>query len=364
MTLSTHLPHNAGDIIAGRYHIVRYIDAGGMQFVYCAEDKTLKRFVALKTPKNISAAKRFRRSAVVAAKVNHPNVAKTLDYFVYNDREYLIEELICGENMSKSLISLTQYIDPFTVARIFLHLSKGLAASHHVGVVHRDLKPSNIIVTGNFNLHEIKITDFGIAKMAEEEINEATEGGEETISASATAIGALPYMAPEAIETPMEVGLKADIWSLGAMMYELLTGTLPFGKGLRAVNAILSGRYNSMPSFVYENPQFRHLTLKLTDLIAQCLSLNDAARPSADDLIRYCSQLCYPVRERYLGTVTRINYDSYGFIGVQNSSDAFFHMASVYGEKPAVGDNVILSKFDGGGNDRALPVIKQRTHQG
>ena len=90
-----------------RYLIERYIDEGGMQFVYAARDKLADRVVALKTPKNKSATKRFRRSAIVAAKVNHPNVAKTLDHIRDGDDRYLIEELIVGADLSQALLRKT-----------------------------------------------------------------------------------------------------------------------------------------------------------------------------------------------------------------------------------------------------------------
>lgn len=350
-----HVPH---DTIAGRYVIERLLGEGGMQFVYLARDTTLNRDVALKTPKNASASKRFKRSAVVAARVNHPNVAKTLDYFEFNGKEYLVEELVLGADMSQSLLQRAKYLDPFLVARIFHHLSKGIAASHHAGVVHRDLKPSNIMVCGGFNIHEIKITDFGIAKMAQEEIREAAEGGADTISASATAVGALPYMAPESINTPSDVGLEADIWSLGAIIYELLTGTRPFGTGLQAVHLIVQGKYSEFPDFVCSNPQFNYLSNQLVNLIKKCLSLTPAHRPSADQLVQFCSELCYPVSERHEGQVSDIRFNSFGFIMLPLHSEAFFHMSSVYGQKPAIGEPVLLSKYDGGGADRALPVIK------
>ncbi len=209
-----------------------------MQIVYGAMDRVLKREVALKTPKNDSAKKRFRQSAIASARVNHPNVAKTLDYFEENHRQYLVEELIDGTDLDKALLKRIKFLDTYLAARVFHYLAKGLAASHHACVIHRDLKPTNVMVTGGFQLSSIKITDFGIAKMADEEIAEAVEGGGESISASSTVVGALPYMAPEAINTPREVGKPADIWSVGAMMFELLTGMKPFGSGLKAVRKI------------------------------------------------------------------------------------------------------------------------------
>ena len=229
-------PHDSNDLVERRYKIKEFIGEGGMQFVYRATDLVLSRDVALKTPKDDSAEKRFHRSAIVSARVNHPNVAKTLDYFeIENGKPYLIEELILGSDLDKAILSKSVCLDPFLVSKIFHYLSKGISASHHVGVIHRDLKPTNIMVSGEFQLESIKITDFGIAKMAAEEINDAAEGGEDTITTSKTVVGALPYMAPENIKDPRNVTLKADIWSLGAMMYELLSGEKPFGSGLSAI---------------------------------------------------------------------------------------------------------------------------------
>lgn len=351
-------PHELGDIIVSRYRIDGFVGEGGMQFVYRANDQLLGRTVALKTPKNSSAEKRFRRSAIVSAKVNHPNVAKTLDYAEDAGRYYLIEELIEGDDLEGAILQHTQYLDPFLIARILHYLAKGLAASHHVGVIHRDLKPTNIMVEGGFQIDAIKITDFGIAKMAEEEMTEAAEGGVGTLSTSATAVGALPYMAPEAIETPRAVGLKADIWSLGAMMYELLTGNKPFGSGLRAVSRILNVDYPDFPHFVTVNPQFRYLSNELIDIVKSCLKLDPDERPSADEIVNRCSSLCYPISERFFGNVSEICYNAYGYIRLLNNTRVFYHFDCVYGERPALGERVLLSKYHGAGNDRALPVIK------
>lgn len=345
-----------GNIISERYTIENYIDAGGMQFVYKAYDNILKKNVALKTPKNNSAEKRFKRSAVVAAKVNHPNVAKTLDYIETDDRPYLIEELIEGGDLDKAILKITKYVDPYLVAKIFNHLSKGIAASHHAGVIHRDLKPTNIMVLGGLQVHGIKITDFGIAKMAQAELVEAVEGGNETINASQTAVGALPYMAPEAIATPKDVDTSADIWSLGAMMYELLTGSKPFGSGLIAVHKIVEANPPEFPDFITSNAQFSFLSKELISLILQCLQKDASSRPTADQLVESCGKLCYPNNERILGTVRNIKHNAFGFI-FDGQKDIFFHLDSVYGDKPKIGDKVWFSKFIGAPGWRAHPVV-------
>lgn len=352
-------PLPAGDVIGGRYEIERYIDEGGMQFVYAAKDRLSGRIVALKTPKNKSATKRFRRSAVVAAKVNHPNVAKTLDYVKEGDNRYLIEELIVGADLSKALLKRTNFLDPYLAAKVFHHMAKGLAAAHHAGVIHRDLKPTNVMVVGGYSLSELKVTDFGIAKMAEEELVEAAEGGDATLTTSQTAVGALPYMAPEAIDTPKEVTQAADVWSLGAMIFHLLTGQQPFGSGLRAVQKIMAAEKPEPPGFVLRNPQFAPLAGEVLDMAWACLQKDPTARPSADDLVRRCGQLCYTAASRSEGVVKRVDYEKYGFISSEDG-DAFFHMDSVFGPPPKlkVGDRVLFSAYEGGGSPRAYPVLR------
>lgn len=350
-------PLSPGDVIAGRYQIKRYVDAGGMQFVYAANDIVTDRTVALKTPKNSSATKRFKRSAIVAAKVNHPNVAKTLDYLRVGEERYLIEEFIDGSDMGKALLQHTKFLDPYLCAKIFHHLAKGVAAAHHAGVVHRDLKPTNVMVIGGYSLLEIKVTDFGIAKMAGEEIEKAASDVN-TMTASQTAVGALPYMAPEAIDTPTLVGPKADVWSLGAMVFHLMCGETPFGGGLRAVRAILAAERPLAPGFVTSNPQFSPLATQLLDLVYSCLQRDPNDRPSADELVASCGDLCYSPAPRFEGRVKRIDYSSYGFIST-NKEDVFFHNESVYGpSRLAVDDYVLFSKFNGGGADRAHPLVK------
>jgi serine/threonine-protein kinase len=328
-----------------------------MQFVYAAQDYILQRIVALKTPKNSSAEKRFHRSAIVAARVNHPNVAKTLDYFEADGRAYLIEEFIDGSDLDKALLKRAICIDPYLAARVFHYLAKGLAASHHAGVVHRDLKPTNVMVAGDFQLDAVKITDFGIAKMAEEELVEAAEGGDATITNSQTAVGALPYMAPEAIETPRDVGTPADVWSVGAMMFELIAGEKPFGSGFKAIKKIMDAQQPNFPPFLTSNAQFSALSSNIMDIIVKCLKKNPLERPTADTLVEDCGKLCYPTVPRCVGLVREIRHKAWGFIQVVKQ-DVFFHMKSVYGERPSIGDAVMLSKFPGGGAWRAHPVVK------
>lgn len=344
--------------LINRYELGEKIGEGGMQYVFSAHDNILNRKVALKTPKNPSAQKRFKRSAIVAAKVNHPNVAKTYDYFIHDGNEYLVEEFIEGTDLDKAILGQYSHVDPLMTMHIFHNLSKALAASHHVGVIHRDLKPTNIMVTGDVNIREIKITDFGISKMAEEEIDDAAKGGEESLTNSQTAIGALPYMAPEIINSPKDIAKPTDVWAIGAMIYRVLTGNYPFGAGYLAIPNILAGVPKEYPRFVTQKTQFKDLSNEIIVIIKKCFEMEPEKRPTADELVKMCGDLCYSIHEREVGVVNNILYKKYGFIdALAGGKPVFFHTDSVYGNTPDIDDTVIYSKFSGGGNDRCHPVI-------
>jgi eukaryotic-like serine/threonine-protein kinase len=362
--MSTKL-HSPGDKLGGRYSIIEFVGEGGMQEVYKTTDELLSRVVALKAPKNNSAEKRFQRSAIVSAKVNHQNVAKTLDYFEEEDRAYLIEEFVDGLDFSRILKERISIFDPQFAARLFHLLAKGVAASHHAGVVHRDLKPSNIMAVGGRSISNLKITDFGIAKMAEEEIGEAVEGGESSLTASQTAIGALPYMAPEMVKSMKDAGMPADIWSLGALMFELLTGKKPFGTGLRAVPAILSGVVPALDTPAQSQMQFKFLSDDVESLIRSCLQLDPNKRPTADQLVSACEGLCYPANAREFGRVSSTPNNWWGFIAPEQGKSVFFHRDSVFGHyRLKVGDRVWFGRHPGGRNDRAFPVIRVPSTKG
>lgn len=340
-----------------RYERLHQIGEGGMQRVYLANDRLLKSQVALKVPKNDSATKRFERSAQMSARVNNKSVAKTLDYGDLGGTNFLVEEFIDGSDLSVVLKNFALGLDPYTVARAMHQAAIGIAASHDQEVVHRDLKPSNIMVTGGVKLLSFKVTDFGIAKMAEVELEEAVEGGDESITASQTAIGALPYMSPEMIGSVKSASYPTDIWSLGAMCYELITGKKPFSSGLRAVPRIVTANYDkSVPQLT--KAQFRPLGGELMQLIGECLQVDPTKRPTAIDVVRRCEKLCYSDDAHRLGVVTSFRYDAWGFIQADDGSSIFFHKDSIYGKNAlTIGERVAFSAYKGGQSDRAFPVL-------
>lgn len=349
-----------GLIVGSRYEIRHLIGEGGMQQVFLAHDLLFKRSVALKAPKNVSAQKRFRRSAIVSAKVNHSSVAKTLDYLEEGDNYYLIEEFVEGKDLQRVRQEDLPYIDPHQCAMVFHHLARGLAASHHVDVVHRDLKPSNIMVVGASRFSGLKITDFGIAKMAEAEIAEGLED-ESSFNASATAMGALPYMAPEAIESLQTAGKPADVWALAAIIFEQLCGEKPFGSGFKAAARIFSGNMQAVPSHVTNKVQFQALSKELIALLTSCLVRDPQQRPTADQLVEKCSSLFYLGGIYEPGVVTKLLYGgSCGFIDpIEGGADVFFHQKSFYGKGALkAGTRVMFKRHKGDGADRAFPVVE------
>jgi serine/threonine protein kinase len=350
-----------GDTIADRYIVEDFIAEGGMQEVYKAKDKAFNRLVALKAPKNPSAKKRFDRSAQASAKVTHPNVARTLDFITTDPNFYLVEELIEGSDLQKRFDSEFDYFDPHLAGHVVHHLAKGLAACHHVDVFHRDLKPSNVMVASDPSFSTIKLTDFGIAKMAAEEINEALEGQkEETITSSQTAVGAIPYMAPELFENPKEAGKPADVWSLGAMLFYLLSGEKPFGTGFKAIMRILKAeKPDKKQIFKVDSPQFKDLLEDLWTIIEKCLKKEPVARPSADELVEKFSKVCYSTAHRRIGTIYNFGKfgPHWGFIKSGGFADAFFHKQSFYGKGPIGGMRVSFAPFEGKPRERAFPVL-------
>jgi serine/threonine-protein kinase len=351
-------------MIGGRYQKIREIGRGGMQDVYLARDIILDREVALKTPQAGQATKRFSQSALIAARINHHNVAKTLDYFQEDGKFYIIEEFVEGVDLSKKMRDDFVVLDPYLGAKVLHLLAKGVAASHHAGVVHRDLKPSNVIVSNDLGFETLKITDFGIATLSEQVIEEAVKSDDITRSNSGTIKGAIPYMAPEMMFRKMgeSPGKPVDIWSVGAMMFFLLTGEYPFGISFEAVANVKNQDRKAWPSFM-ENPQFSSLARDLKAIVDLCLTYEPEKRLTADDLVSKCQELCYNLSPRYEGIVANhIQNQVSGFI-MAADREVFFSRESVYGPKKTVlpiGTRVCFASYPGSPRERAHPVIALR----
>lgn len=351
--------YSTNEVIGSRYSIIRYLDAGGMQEVYVAFDNLLNRDVALKTPKTQHAEKRFKRSAVLSAKVNHPNVAKLYDYLEQDGRAILIEELISGKSLHFSLDNDFYYFDPYLLAQFGHHISKGIAASHHVGVVHRDLKPGNIILESINGIYQFKITDFGIATLTESEFEEAAKD-ETSITGSQTMMGAIPYMSPEMIQGIKYADKPTDIWSLGAILYRLMSGNYPFGVGLSAIPVIDRAELPLKPSTFHTLSQFSWLNDELWAIITRCLEKDQELRPTADQLTKIFENICYGVFPRKEGRIKdfRSGTGNWGFINF-GFNDVFFHRDSFYGieDQIQIFQRVQFASHRGVPSNRAHPII-------
>ncbi len=342
--------------LQNRYVLGNKIGDGGMQSVYRAHDTLVDREVALKTPLPTAGSKKFADSAVIAGRVNNCYVAKTYDYFEEANTPYLVEELVDGANL-EDVFPEGSFIDPNTGAHVMLSLAKGIAASHHAGVVHRDLKPSNVVCVRHSLLETVKITDFGIATLADEIFAQESASGDLTKSTSGTVKGAMPYMSPEMLfRQPGDHPDKpSDIWSLGAMMFKLLTGIYPFGVNMMVPVNIKLGNRVAWPASMRAKVQFVPLVDEIQKIVDSCTAEDPSKRPTADDVVAACENLCFSSADRH-GRVSSLS-GSTGQIRTSSGTTAFFHLDSFYGDGTLeVDDRVLFASFPGTPYPRAHPV--------
>lgn len=365
--MSTRSTSPSTPLIGSRYRKGSKIGAGGMQEVFKTKDTNLKRHVALKVPVTASAKKRFDRSAKVSAKVVHPNVAATLDYVREGSDEYLIEELVPGRDLQERFNQDFFAVDVYLAAHVLHHIAKGLAAAHHAGVVHRDLKPRNIMVSDDPGMSVVKITDFGIAKMAGAVISEELEEfhkDSSTITGSKTLVGAIPYMAPEALQQSKDASFPADIWAVGAIGYWLVAGKPPFGTGIPAIARILGNEKPEEPATFGRRNALVPLEEGVLKIINACLNRDAKKRPTADQLILMLGDLCYSTRLRYEGVVDQVGIPGNGSACFAQAATkrVFFHKTAFqgFGTALAVGQRVSFSAYNGSPHDRSDLVLLLR----
>jgi serine/threonine-protein kinase len=208
-----------GEVIAERYELEELVGTGGMSSVYRARDRLLERHVALKMLHEQLTGEgdhveRFRREARAVAQLSHPNIVTVIDRGEQDSRQFIVFEYIAGENL-KELVGRVGPLPEREAVRLALQVARALAFAHGQGLVHRDVKPQNVLLTEE---GRPKVTDFGIARSLD-------VGG--AMTQTGTVMGTSDYIAPEQARGA-HVDELSDVYSLGAVLYELLVGEVPF----------------------------------------------------------------------------------------------------------------------------------------
>jgi serine/threonine protein kinase/TolB-like protein len=276
--------------VLGHYRVLEQIGAGGMGLVFRASDEQLERDVAIKVlPPGMladeAARKRFRHEALTLAKLNHPNIGTVYEFGSQEGLDFLVMEYVGGVAVDAKLGSGP--LPQKEVLRLGFQLADGLASAHEHGVIHRDLKPANLRLTQD---NRLKILDFGLAQFARQETD---LGVTASISETKQVAGTLPYMAPEQLRGEL-TDQRSDVWSVGAVLYELVTGRRPFAFSQvpLLIDAILN-KPPEMPSVL--NPK---ISPGLEMAILKCLDKDPERRyQSACELRVDLDRLTMPISQ-------------------------------------------------------------------
>ncbi|MFO0615323.1 MAG: serine/threonine-protein kinase [Polyangiaceae bacterium] len=215
-----------GQVLNGRYRLVRPLGRGSQAAVWVAEHLALKSQVAVKLidsdlAKQEDARARFQREATAAAKLRSAHVVQILDHGIDGEQPFIVMELLDGEDLFQRLDRL-QRLSLQETSRIVTHVARALTRAHAEGIIHRDLKPENVFIAPNEDEEIIKVLDFGVAKVTTPNKSVMSKTG------AGTLIGTPHYMSPEQVKGIGEIDFRSDLWSLGVIAYQTITGALPF----------------------------------------------------------------------------------------------------------------------------------------
>ncbi|HET9674383.1 MAG TPA: serine/threonine-protein kinase [Gaiellaceae bacterium] len=261
-----------GEVIGGRYELEELVGSGGMSSVYRAHDRMLERKVALKIlhsrlGEDDEYIERFRREARAVAQLAHPNIVTVIDRGDDEGRQFIVFEYIDGKTL-KEVVDAGGPLPVDEVLRLGGGIASGLAFAHGRGIVHRDVKPQNVLLNGD---GRAKVTDFGIARSLDVERG-VTETG--------TVLGTSNYIAPEQA-SGQQVDDRSDVYSLGVVLYELLTGEVPF-PGESFVAVAMKHIHEPPPSVLARRPD---APPRLAGLVDAMLEKDHTLRPSMDEVV-------------------------------------------------------------------------------
>ncbi len=248
------------------YQIVGQLGAGGMGVVYAAEDARLGRQVALKfvpeeLAKDRQAVERLRSEARTASGLNHPNICTIYDIGEYEGRPFIVMELLKGQTLRERLANGPLRIHE--AVELGIQVADALDSAHHRGIMHRDIKPANLFLVER---GQVKILDFGLAKLVRHATGSTTTGSTRDHTAEGVTLGTVSYMSPEQV-TGEPLDGRTDLFSLGVVLYECVTGHQPFtGKTSAVIFSAILTRAPVAP--VVFNPE---LPLRLQEVINNCL---------------------------------------------------------------------------------------------
>jgi serine/threonine-protein kinase len=256
-------------LAGGRYRIERVLGGGGMAVVYCAHDEELHRMVAVKLlaehlAEDEDFRERFLREARIAARLSHPNVVAVYDAGDEDGRPYMVMEVVEGETLA-DVLQRAGRLPADEVVALGIQAAAGLEHAHSHGLVHRDVKPQNLLLRADGVL---KVADFGIARAVAAATQRLTQVG--------TIMGTADYLAPEQAAGD-EVNAAADVYSLGAVLYEALTGRTPFQAStlVQLLTAQQDGAVTPPSELVDGVPP------ALEETIMRCLARNPEYRPAS-----------------------------------------------------------------------------------
>jgi len=265
-----------GQKISGRYEILKSIGEGGMANVFLAKDTILDRDVAVKVLRGDLAAddkfvRRFQREALSVSNLSHPNIVEVYDVGEEDGEYYIVMEYLSGKTL-KQLLKKRETLTITEVVDIMSQITDGIAHAHDAYIIHRDIKPQNIIIEDD---GRIKITDFGIAMALN-----ATQ-----LTQTNSVMGSVHYLPPEQA-SGKSATVKSDIYSMGILMYELITGTVPF-RGDNAVEIALKHMKEKIPSVRKQNPA---IPQSVENIILKATAKNprnryESARTMHEDLL-------------------------------------------------------------------------------